>query len=140
MGECAARSPAGTANIDIVVRFWSAEMDRALIIRKPHIDNILDNMKIWEMRSSHTNVKGWIGLIEAGSGLIAGKAFLHGSLEPIKPWQAADPVYRDYHQIADDELHLLEKWRFPWLLSQAERFEKPIPYDHPKGAVIWVRI
>ena len=53
-------------------------MERALIIQKPWVDLILDNIKIWEMRSTKTNVRGKIGLIEAGSGLIVGEAILAG--------------------------------------------------------------
>ena len=51
-------------------------MDRALIIKKPWIDLILDGEKTWEMRSRKTKITGWIGLIEQGSGLIVGRAFL----------------------------------------------------------------
>ncbi len=51
-------------------------MTRALIIRKEHLTNIFDNGKVWEMRSSKTNARGRIGLIEAGSGLIVGETFL----------------------------------------------------------------
>lgn len=111
-------------------------MKRALIVRKPHIDNILDNGKCWEMRSRPTSITGWIGLIEAGSGLIVGKAFLTSG--HIKP--SADEINSnaEKHQVQD--LVKLDKWCYAWVLEQAERFEKPIPYNHPKGAVIWVKI
>ena len=111
-------------------------MDRALIVRKPHIDNILDNGKCWEMRSRPTRITGWIGLIEAGSGLIVGKAFLTSG--HVKP--SADEISNntEKHQVKD--LSQLEKWCYSWTLEKAERFEEPIPYDHPNGAVIWVKI
>jgi len=38
------------------------------------------------------------------------------------------------------DLQLLEKWRFPWVLENARRFETPIPYKHPRGAMIWVDV
>ncbi len=47
--------------------------DRALIVRKPWIDLILDEGKDMEMRSRKTKIHGQIGLIEAGSGLIMGE-------------------------------------------------------------------
>lgn len=111
-------------------------MKRALIIRKPHIDRILDNGKVWEMRSSKTNVKGRIGLIEAGSGLIVGEATLLGCGDPLCNDEAIR--HAKAHQVED--LSLLEKWKYPWFLENPKRYKNPIPYNHPKGAVIWVRL
>ena len=42
-------------------------------IKKKYLDRILDNGKVWEMRSSKTKITGRIGLIESGSGLIVAK-------------------------------------------------------------------
>jgi len=112
-------------------------MERALIIRKPHIDNILDGSKSWEMRSAPTKVRGKIGLIEAGSGLIIGEAILVRNGIPLTNYLTAKQTF-PFHQV--DDLSKLEKWRYPWILSNAKRYEKPIPYKHPKGAVIWVKL
>jgi len=110
-------------------------MDRALIIRKFWLDKIFDEGKIWEMRSTKTNVTGKIGLIESGTGLIIGEANLIGcSHIPIKP----NDKYFDKHKVEDTEL--LIKWRYPWILSDAKRYDNPIPYKHKKGAVIWVKL
>ena len=59
-------------------------MDRALIVRQPWIDLILSGEKTWEMRSRPTNVRGRIGLIEQGTGLIVGECFLDGVGESVK--------------------------------------------------------
>ena len=112
-------------------------MDRALIIRKPHIDKILSGEKTWEMRSTATKVTGRIGLIEAGSGLIVGEAVLERTGIPLTNYVTAKAT-KLFHCV--DDLSKLEKWRYPWVLSDAKRYEKPIPYNHPKGAVIWVKI
>ena len=32
------------------------------------------------------------------------------------------------------------KPRFEWLFSNPVKFDEPIPYDHPKGAQIWVKV
>ena len=45
---------------------------KALIIKKPWIDNILDGKKTWEIRGSKTNIRGQIELIQSGSGLVVG--------------------------------------------------------------------
>lgn len=51
-------------------------MKRALIIKKKWLDKILDEGKVWEMRATKTKVRGKIGLIESGSGMIVGEAYL----------------------------------------------------------------
>ena len=110
-------------------------LERALIIRAPHINNILDNGKVWEMRSTKTKVRGRIGLIEDGTGLITGEADLVDCGEALEFFQINQ--YKHLHQV--DDLSLLQKWRYPWILENSIRYDEPIPYDHPKGAVIWVK-
>ena len=110
-------------------------MDRALIIKKPWIDLILSGEKTWEMRSRKTHLTGWIGLIEQGTGLIVGKAFLTGSFE-IDELEFAENYSK--HRINDDVL--LRRYSWAWTLDQAQRLEIPIHYKHPSGAVIWVKI
>jgi hypothetical protein len=110
--------------------------DRGLIIRQPWIGLILEGAKTWEMRSKPTEIRGRIALIEAGSGMISGEANLIDSLEPIRQDQAAR-CWR-HHRVNDDSL--LKKWCYPWVLDQVKKYEKPIPYNHPMGAVIWVNL
>lgn len=110
-------------------------MEKGLIIRKVWLDKILDEGKVWEMRSTRTKVTGKIGLIEAGSGLIVGEAVLLGcSRIPIKP----NTKYFNRHKV--ENVELLKKWKYAWILSDAKRYDKPIPYKHPQGAVIWVKL
>lgn len=45
---------------------------KALIIKKPWIDYILNGSKVWEIRGSKTNIRGQIELIQSGSGLVVG--------------------------------------------------------------------
>ncbi|REE01127.1 hypothetical protein [Marinoscillum furvescens] len=110
-------------------------MERALIIKKVWLDKIFDEGKVWEMRSSRTQITGKIGLIESGSGLILGEAELTGCSQLPIP---KDKGLIKYHHIED--LDMLDKWKYAWFLSRARRFHKPIPYHHPPGAVIWVRL
>ncbi|MFC1334854.1 MAG: ASCH domain-containing protein [gamma proteobacterium symbiont of Clathrolucina costata] len=112
---------------------------RALIVRKNWLDLIFEGIKPWEMRSCKTNVRGYIGLIAAGSGHITGTAALTDSLEAFTPnqfWQ-----FTDKHQIsAQGNESIAEKWNYPWVLENATRFTTPVPYQHPRGAVIWVNL
>jgi hypothetical protein len=107
---------------------------RGLIINKFYLDKIFDNGKTWEMRTTKTNIRGNIGLIEAGTGLIVGEADLTGcSSVPI----INDKSLIKFHHV--ENFDLLDKWRYAWYLENAKRFKQPLPYIHPKGAVIWVK-
>jgi hypothetical protein len=110
-------------------------MNRALIVKKFWLDKIFDEGKTWEMRTTRTKISGKIRLIESGSGMIVGECEIIGcSYIPIK----ANSKYFDKHKVEDVEL--LKKWKYPWIITNAKRYEKPIPYTHPKGAVIWVKL
>ena len=111
------------------------KFDRALIVADPWIDLILDGKKPLEMRSRHTNIRGRIGLIRKGSGLIVGDVWLSDSVKIKDP-----AIYRDGHCV-DYEVHPeLEKYNVAWMLSEPHWYYPAIPYKHPQGAVIWVRV
>ena len=106
---------------------------RSLIIREKWLSEILQGNKPWEMRSSKTKIRGRIGLIKAGSGLIVGECTIEDCFGEIQP----DLKYFKYHRV--DNVELLKKWKYPWFLSNVIEYDEPIPYEHPKGAVIWVK-
>lgn len=110
-------------------------MERGLIIKKAWLDRIFDSGKTWEMRSRPTKIRGRIGLIEAGSGLIVGEAMLMGW---VKGNSAMLDACNELHQVGDAKL--LKKWPYAWVLAKAKRYDKPIPYTHPNGAVAWVSL
>lgn len=110
-------------------------IERALIVDKPWIDLILSGEKIWEMRSRSTNIRGRIGLIEKGSGLIVGEVDIVNSLVLGLPY-LKDKIHK--HQV--DDFGLLEKWNVAWVLQYPGRYKEPVPYKHPKGAVVWVKV
>lgn len=119
------------------------DVNRALIIKQPWIDLILSGQKTWEMRSRPTNIRERIGLIEQGTGLIIGEAELVDSFIIDHPENRAFThsmldVERRYHHINDVEM--LKKYRYAWELKNVKRYDKPIPYNHPQGAVVWVKL
>ena len=57
--------------------------ERSLIVKKEWLDLILAGKKPWEMRSTKTKIRGWINLIESGSGLIIGESHLSDCLPAI---------------------------------------------------------
>ncbi len=110
-------------------------IEKALIVQKIWLDKIFNEGKVWEMRTTKTSIRGKIELIEAGTGLIVGEVNLTGCSEEMVPKKKH---LIKYHKI--DDLDLLDKWKYAWFLSKAKRYKKPIPYKHPRGAVIWVKL
>ncbi len=110
---------------------------RALIIKKHWLDLILSGEKTWEIRGSNTNVREKIGLIESGSGMVVGECEL---IDSIKLDNDLFEKNKDKHCI-DSSLHDISyKTPHVWILKNAKRYDKPIPYKHPQGAVIWVKL
>jgi len=110
-------------------------MSKGLLIRPPWIHLILQGIKTWEMRSTDTRYRGPILLIEAGAGLVLGKAELVGTRKILPEERAAT---QSCHQVS--ELTLLDRWCYAWQLEHAHAFLVPKPYSHPRGAVIWVNL
>jgi len=107
---------------------------RALIIADPWIDKILSGEKTLEMRTRHTKIRGTIGLIRKGSGLIVGKAELIGSHDLTGELENSHLR----HCIDYASNPGLKKYCIGWELRNVTRYTAPIPYTHPLGAVIWV--
>lgn len=110
---------------------------KCLIIKKRWLDLILSGQKTLEIRGRNTNIRGWIGLIESGSGKIVGKAKLNASSK-----LSEDEYYKltEFHRVTLNYNKLPYKTPYAWGITQAERLQNPIPYKHPKGAIIWVNI
>lgn len=115
-------------------------IERALVVDAPWIDLILDGGKDWEMRTRATRVRGPVGLVRSGSGLVVGVVEVVGSLGPLSPAEMLANAER--HRIPADliESGAVAKWRHAWVLRSAARLRAPVPYRHPRGAVIWVTL
>ncbi|MFD0860089.1 ASCH domain-containing protein [Roseovarius aquimarinus] len=113
---------------------------RGLIIADPWIEHILNGRKDWEMRSQATSVRGWIGLIRKGSGTVVGLAYLAQCRKALN--QAQMIANHDHHRIPEDMIRRGEvaKWVVPWELSDIIPLDRPVPYEHKAGAVIWVTL
>lgn len=114
---------------------------KGLVIKKPHIDNILSGAKIWEIRGSRTKVRGKIALIESGSGKIVGTAKVVDCIGPLSLVEMLKTKRK--HRCSERALY--SEWPFypkvyAWVLSEAKRLKRPRPYRHPAGAVIWVNL
>lgn len=112
---------------------------RALIIREPWVGKILDGKKTWELRGSKTNVRETVALVASGSGTVIGVCDL---VDCIGPWSTC--VFKDNAQRAGINPEKAKlgyyKQTYAWAMAEPRRLTKPIPYTHPSGAIIWVRL
>lgn len=111
-------------------------MKKALIVKKEWLDLILSGKKTIEIRGSNSRIRGEIGLIESKSGLIVGSCCIVDSI-------LVDDNNLDYvlkHSCIDsvESLKNFYSKQYAWKLESAKRFEQPIKYNHPKGAIIWI--
>src|SRR5262249_17403517 len=113
-------------------------VSRGLVIEQPWVSLILDGKKTWEMRTRPTRVRGWIGLIEKGSGTIIGAAYLKESLSALERSKHRLHYRRHRVPLEPGQKVYRGKYLFPWVMEKAFRLAKPVPYKHPLGAVIWV--
>jgi hypothetical protein len=109
---------------------------KGLIVKSPWIDKILSGEKPWEIRGSDTKIRGTICLIESGTGLIKGVAELPTSFSV-----SHEALFENKYKHRIEDLSII-KYKNPhaWVMANPERLPKPIPYKHPKGAVIWVNL
>jgi len=112
---------------------------RALLIREPWIGKILDGNKTWELRGSTTNVRETIALVASGSGTVVGVCELVDCIGPLSAH-----VFKENARNAGMEPEHAElgyyKRTYAWVMAKPRRLTKPIPYSHPSGAVIWVKL
>jgi hypothetical protein len=109
-----------------------------LIIDEPYISMILDGIKIWEMRSQRTGKRERIGLIKKGSSAVFGSIEVYECEGPMSVNELLRAT--DSHGITKQQIEagLLDKWNYAWKLRDVKKFDAPIPYKHPSGAVTWV--
>jgi hypothetical protein len=112
-------------------------IDRALLVHDVWVNKILSGKKTWEMRSTRTKIRGRVGLIESGSGMIVGDVEIIDSLEPIDLAQYQKSISK--HWVPKGLNGIREKYKYPWVLDNAKRYDEPMPYTHPQGAAIWVK-
>ena len=111
---------------------------RGLIVRTPWVDYLLDGTKTWEIRGSATSIRGRIALIRGGSGLVVGAIDLVECL----------PLTRDEylqgeacHRIPAEQVDVVRyKTMYAWVMCNPKTLKEPIPYRHPRGAIIWVNL
>lgn len=118
----------------------TSHLERGLVIRRPWVDLIAEGEKTWELRRRSTTVRGRLGLIAGGTGTIVGEADLVDVLGPFQP----DELHNQRHKHCVPDAYV-DSYAGPgrlyaWVLKGAVRYDTPVPYEHPPGAVIFVKL
>lgn len=110
-----------------------------LIIKKKWLDLILSGEKTLEIRSSSTKKTGIpIYLLESGSRRVRGTC----TIQSVYPISCSDwSEERGNHCVDLSYKELKERYKNPhaWVLADVKPVEDVWYYDHPNGAVIWVK-
>lgn len=116
------------------------KITRGLIIKENFLDLIFACRKTWEIRGADTHVHGPIAMIQSGSGCIVGTCELIGTKGPLM----LNEYKNNYRKIGiakkDDIKKLPYNRTYAWIMAKAKRLKRPLPYKHPQGAVIWVKL
>lgn len=108
-----------------------------LVIKPKWADLILSGQKMWEIRGRLTHKRGTIGIIKSGSGKVFGTVEL---TDCIPCTVGRFMAYVEKHCIEDPKaaFHYNQAWA--WAVKNPIIFPEPVPYNHPRGAVIWVKL
>jgi hypothetical protein len=112
-----------------------------LIIKSPYIEMILEGKKTWEIRGNKTTKRGKIALIKSGSKTVVGYCHLVDVVGPltVAEYCSAEKLHRGDCRDAR-RYGLYYNKTYAWVLTDIKKLKKPIPYTHPNGAVIWVKL
>jgi hypothetical protein len=110
---------------------------RGLLIRAEPLNAILRGEKTWEIRCRRVNIRGKIALIQSGSGYIVGTCEIVDCIGPLTLKELLRTTRLHGIPLKELRVGLPYTQTFAWILRNAKRFEKPIPYKHKFGIVTW---
>ncbi len=113
-------------------------LDRLLVVAEPWASLLVDGKKTWELRTTSTKIRGPIGIVAKGTGTIIGAVDLIGLHGPFTRSEIVP--YEHFHRVpaSSTSTYSGPKGLYAWEVTGAARFDQPVPYRHPQGAVIWV--
>lgn len=110
-----------------------------LIIKEKWLSLIVQGKKTFEIRGSNTSkLNETIYLLESGTHRVRATCKIEGTYKiTAKSWLAT----LDRHCVDISYSDLIKRYKTPyaWKLSEIVPYEDISYYDHPKGAVIWVK-
>jgi hypothetical protein len=115
-------------------------LDRLLVVAQPWADLLVEGDKTWELRTTSTKVRGPVGIAAKGTGTVVGAVDLVDVHGPFSRTEIAP--FEHLHRVPASSVSTYggPKGLYAWEMANAVRFETPVPYTHPQGAVIWVRL
>lgn len=120
-------------------------VQRGLLIRPPWSSFILHGdlktgmKKTQEMRTTGTKQRGWVAVIESGTGEISGLMKIADSTGPHSDRELLN--MREHHFVSEEEIKDPKyKWRHAWHIEETLPLHRHSAYKHPSGAVIWVKL
>jgi hypothetical protein len=114
-------------------------MLRALLIQHPNIDQILDGEKTWEIRGSRTTFRERIALVASGSGTVIGVCNLVECEGPLTANRFRTNAKKAGMRPSECKLGYYRN-TYAWVLEKPKSLKTPVPYKHPSGAIIWVKL
>lgn len=113
---------------------------KGLLIQQPWIEEILAGRKTWELRGTAAKQRGEVALIQSKSGTVVGVAELVDSVGPLSIEELRQTTERHRVPAARFDHGSRYKKTYAWVFRDAQRLAQPVPYKHPNGAVIWVKL
>ncbi|MFD2330066.1 ASCH domain-containing protein [Cohnella sp. GCM10020058] len=112
---------------------------KGLIIKPKWATLILSGHKTWEIRGTETSHRGPTAIIKSGSGKIFGMVDIVDCIPLHGPHSAGlIQAITSKHRVSPGNIEYRRPWA--WVLQNARMLPEPIPYQHPQGAVIWVKL
>jgi hypothetical protein len=114
-------------------------MLRALLIRRPYLDDIFAGKKTWEIRGSRIAIRETIALVASGSGTVIGVCEVVDCIGPLTQEQ----FRKNASKAGIPKREAILGWyrqTYAWVLAKPKCLKKPVPYKHPYGAIAWVRL
>ena len=110
---------------------------RILLLKQEWGERILSGEKTWEIRGSDTKIRGRIAVAYSKSSKKFGEATLSDSFPLTEELFENNP---EKHCLPGTWEDVLKVYKNPvvWELTEAVLYDEPVPYIHPRGAVIWV--
>jgi hypothetical protein len=134
--------PRGVAHLKRLMPQFGVKPDAAprlthglLILRDP-LNKILAGTKTWEIRGKATARRGPIALIESKSGTVVGTCDVVDVVGPLSLRELRQNARRTGFRPTT----LPYRTTYAWVVEEAARLRAPVPYQHPAGAVIWVKL
>src|SRR5262249_22302750 len=100
---------------------------------------IMIRKKDWELRNWPTRMRGIIALIASGSGTVVGVARLVETHGPLSRAALIRTIDRHLVEVRHIRAGCCDG-AYAWELSHARALRAPVPYKHPAGAIIWVKL